>query len=370
MTQDIYKKLGERLNRFEGKNPLVESFFKILEQMYAVEEAQLAVDFPDGLYTARELAKFLGRNEGELKKLLEIMADKGTAFTERSETGELRYELIPYVPGAIEYYILRRLDKPEEIKNIMALSEKMREEAGALFEKVMAEDPAKLSEMVSSEPHFRILTVNEALPSQKQPSSFENVMELIETQTSFSAMVCTCREGIGPNTTGPCKAEGVPEYSCLCFGKTADFLVERKFAKRITKEESRDIISTCNKAGLVLNVNNFVDDLQFVCNCCSCCCGVMNSAKTLGPAIGLGGILNTSNFTPVVDTENCTACGECEERCPLDAIAVSEDAAAVNPDMCIGCGHCAAVCPVECISMERTADKKPELGDRKVGFGF
>jgi hypothetical protein len=59
---------------------------------------------------------------------------------------------------------------------------------------------------------------------------------MIENQSSISAMVCTCREGIGPNTTGPCKVEGVPDYSCLCFGKTADFLVDRNFAKPITKE--------------------------------------------------------------------------------------------------------------------------------------
>ena len=143
MTEDIYRKLGERLNEFEGKNPLVNSYIKILQKMYTKEEAQVAANFPEGLHSAGELADFFKRGREEMSGLLEKMANNGQIFSCKSDTGGLSYELIPYVPGAIEYYILRRLDKPEEIKEVMALSEKMREEAKDLMVQVMAEEPEK-----------------------------------------------------------------------------------------------------------------------------------------------------------------------------------------------------------------------------------
>jgi len=50
-----------------------------------------------------------------------------------------------------------------------------------------------------------------------------------------------------------------------------------------------------------------------------------------------------------IDKEKCTACGACEEACPVDAITVG-DTAVVDADTCIDCGTCIDECPVEAIS--------------------
>lgn len=47
---------------------------------------------------------------------------------------------------------------------------------------------------------------------------------------------------------------------------------------------------------------------------------------------------------PRIDETACTACGECSEWCPADAIEVAE-AAAIEKSRCIGCGECVVVCP-------------------------
>jgi uncharacterized Fe-S center protein len=47
---------------------------------------------------------------------------------------------------------------------------------------------------------------------------------------------------------------------------------------------------------------------------------------------------------PWIDATACTACGECAEWCPSDAIEV-EETAAIDESLCIGCGECVAVCP-------------------------
>lgn len=52
----------------------------------------------------------------------------------------------------------------------------------------------------------------------------------------------------------------------------------------------------------------------------------------------------------IIDTDTCTACGACEDACPLDALTVT-DACEVDEDVCCECGACVAVCPVEALSL-------------------
>ncbi|TSA55024.1 MAG: 4Fe-4S dicluster domain-containing protein [Planctomycetaceae bacterium] len=53
-----------------------------------------------------------------------------------------------------------------------------------------------------------------------------------------------------------------------------------------------------------------------------------------------------------VITDECIACGACEEECPVEAISEGEDKYIINPDHCTECGACADLCPVEAIVPE------------------
>ena len=50
-----------------------------------------------------------------------------------------------------------------------------------------------------------------------------------------------------------------------------------------------------------------------------------------------------------VITDECIACGSCEDECPVDAISEGDDIYIINPDLCTDCGACADICPVEAI---------------------
>lgn len=54
-------------------------------------------------------------------------------------------------------------------------------------------------------------------------------------------------------------------------------------------------------------------------------------------------------------TEDCIACGSCEDECPVEAISEGEEYYKIDPDKCVECvGHydepqCVEVCPSDAI---------------------
>ena len=369
VNKETYLKLGERLNQFSIKMAPVDSYLELLQMLYPQDEAEFAVSFPDGPLSLAELSRLYKQDESELIQRLEKMADQGTIFTYLSN-GERKYELTPFVPGAIEYYWESESQDPIKIKKSVDLFTTMGEQTARLIRKLKAENPGKAKALATPNLFLRTVTIDESLPTEQEVHSYESVLKMIDAldpATSIAAMKCVCRQYVGPSANGsPCRISDAPEYSCISFGRIADYILERKHAKRLTKETCKELLAACNKAGLVQNTNNFVDGLQFICNCCKCCCGSLKASREFGPA----GAVNTSNFAAFIDMEACTGCGACEERCPVCAIRLKDDLAVVNPDACIGCGNCATVCPVASISMKRIADKKPLLGDKKVGLGY
>jgi Pyruvate/2-oxoacid:ferredoxin oxidoreductase delta subunit len=362
MRNPVYQMLCERLNRFESKVPPVESFYQLLEEIYSDQEAAMAAAFPEGSFSADRLALELPMDSEKLSHLLEQMADKGQVFVVTDTEGNKAYELAPWMPGVIEFSIIRRMGTPK-IKAILELSEKMGQEAKALTQPFM-NDMEKLKAMIP-EPHVRTIPVNQSLPDNRQVYPYEDLLDMIGKETSFAAMRCCCRH-MANYRDDPCHVEGVPEYSCLGFGKVADYIVERNFGKRITREECVDIVSVCAEKGLVHNTNNFVEGMQFVCNCCGCCCGFIRQVKDVGNL----NLISGSNFLSLVDENTCTGCGECELRCPLGAIRLDNGLACVDNALCIGCGNCVTVCPTQSIALTRISEKKPEIGERKIGLGF
>ena len=50
---------------------------------------------------------------------------------------------------------------------------------------------------------------------------------------------------------------------------------------------------------------------------------------------------------PIINTDECSACGICIDICPQDVLEIVRDAATVvNEDDCIGCGECMEECPM------------------------
>jgi hypothetical protein len=108
---------------------------------------------------------------------------------------------------------------------------------------------------------------------------------------------CACRE-----FEQNCDA---PREACMVFDATCTYLVERGFARTLTKEEMKQKLKECDDHGLVRQVNNTRDRLEFVCHCCPCCCRLLHVLNKLdNPRI-----MTRSAFLPVTDMQKCEGCG-------------------------------------------------------------
>lgn len=57
-----------------------------------------------------------------------------------------------------------------------------------------------------------------------------------------------------------------------------------------------------------------------------------------------------SDVAPKVKQKYCTACGNCVENCPANAITI-DDKAFIDSEVCIGCGQCILSCPTGSIKI-------------------
>ena len=366
MSENVYFRLGERLNQYPMKMLLVDAYLKILQEFYTEEQAELGAEFPTGALTADELAGTLNRDKEALTELLENMADHGLIFVTKNKDGVSKYALTQFVPGVVEFQLMRGNDTPKDRKVARMLEDFMMDgEMADLWNGIMS-DPEAVKEMIPIAP-TRTITVEQELPHEKKIYPYEKLSEMMDKEEAFATAKCYCRHH-AYLIDRPCKVEGVPEYSCLFVGKEiSDYIVSRGFGKGISREEAKEIVLATEKAGLVHNVGNYSDRIFFICNCCGCCCGFLQSLKKFNS----DAMIAFSNFGVQANVEECTGCEECFERCQMEALSLVDDVISIDQSLCVGCGNCVSVCPTECLSMVRRSESEPPKSETELALmGF
>jgi ferredoxin len=273
-----------------------------------------------------KIASAAAKPAQEVEPLLESMANKGILFS-KNKDGKMLYGLVPLIPGVFEFPFMKSDGSPM-YKRLGELWEKYHHEAlGASF----SGNPTPL---------MRVVAVEKSLKAENRVHPYEEVKHFIESANFIALADCACRTSVA-------KCDR-PKDVCLIFDGAGEFLVERGFARKITKEEGMDVLDRSEKAGLVHTSNNSSDRANLICNCCPCCCTVLRGrTETKHPHA-----FEPSRFEALVRSDDCTGCGICsEERCPVKAIEMKDGIAVVNAAECIGCGLCVTGCPAEAIDL-------------------
>ena len=190
---------------------------------------------------------------------------------------------------------------------------------------------------------LRTIPVNKSVDVAMPVAPYQDAKAIIKTKDKIAVAECICRVQQGLVDKG-C---GKPLEVCLIFGSHADYYLENKMARRIDQDEAIAILEKAEEAGLVNQPANMVNP-GGMCNCCGDCCGVLRALNKFPKPADL--VYN--NYLAAVDSDLCSGCETCIERCQMEAIRMNEDELAeINLDRCIGCGLCVAACPEEAIKL-------------------
>ncbi|MCJ7654646.1 MAG: 4Fe-4S binding protein [Dehalococcoidia bacterium] len=196
---------------------------------------------------------------------------------------------------------------------------------------------------------FRVIPVEKEIQGGSEIQPYEQVSQIIESNTKFAVADCICRKESRMVGKGCDKLM----EACMSFGPAADFYIENGLGREISKEEARQILQKAEEDGLIHFSSNHAGNKIFICNCCGCCCKALASITKYDSP----GFIVRSNYYATKDEETCTSCGTCVERCQVNAIRVENDITVINRERCIGCGLCVSTCPTGSISMFK---KSPE----------
>jgi Pyruvate/2-oxoacid:ferredoxin oxidoreductase delta subunit len=186
--------------------------------------------------------------------------------------------------------------------------------------------------------NFRILPLGEAVQPDSRIMPHEEATQIVTRARRIAVQQCPCRKR-ERNCDNPIE-------TCLSFDELADYVLYREAGREIDSAEALSILRTCAELGLVHQTVN-TDQVDVICNCCSCCCGILTPLLTYG----MHKVTAKSRFRAVVDPELCIDCLECVERCLFGALQEASGRLQALPDRCFGCGLCTTSCPVQAITL-------------------
>ena len=200
----------------------------------------------------------------------------------------------------------------------------------------------------NTEPYCRILPVPRMVGDHNTILPPEDARRVVEASRCRVIQQCSCRY-----RNRDC--EFPVEETCLIFDHMAEQAIARGYAQEASMEEVLQVVERASQLGLVhvSSSTHFADatlGTEFICNCCPCCCELLEPYFASDRKLPL-----VVNYFAQVDSELCTACAKCEERCHFSAIQVSDDSVAqVQLELCVGCGLCAVACDDEAIELIRS----------------
>jgi Na+-translocating ferredoxin:NAD+ oxidoreductase RNF subunit RnfB len=262
----------------------------------------------------------------QLESFLDKMVEKGTLNFKRKEEKKY-YANAPIVVGMYEYQ-LTRLDK-ELVKDF--------------FHYIMETFGFEIMRTKISQ--LRTVPIEQSITREINIATYEDIKKIFENAKQPIAITdCICKKG--RDLMGhPCKITERLEI-CMAFDWIALLYIDQGWARQITRQEALEVLRKNEEDGLIINVENTEDPI-FFCGCCTCCCGLTAGLKYLHQPGKLAG----NNYYAVIDSELCSGCGLCIERCQMDAIQMIDEVSQVKKNRCIGCGNCIATCPIEAIRL-------------------
>jgi formate hydrogenlyase subunit 6/NADH:ubiquinone oxidoreductase subunit I len=340
-ADERYRLLQRKFDRHVTGAPASPVLLRILKLLYSGEDAALAANVPIRPVTLEALSGRLALPPETLDERLTGLARRGLVIDFMSG-GKRYFSLPPVVIGFFEFTFMRARDD-------LPMAELAR-----LFDRYMKEDDRFARSVFRGRTQLgRSLVREESLPEgdHSEILDWERASAIVGGAKTVGLSLCACRHKAGHLE----KACGRPVETCLSFDFAAETLIRSGMARPIPVPEAFGILERCKESGMAQTGDNVKRNVSYICNCCGCCCGMMEAIRLfrIHPAIV------TSNWIAKVDPAKCRGCGKCAEACPVGIIAMKDRGEGkgrkrlAEPDRaaCLGCGVCHSACRTGALRM-------------------
>ena len=335
MSLDPYQRLVDALDALPNGFPRTPSGNEILmiKKVFTPEEVELAGQMSRTYQTAGEISAQAGLPQAEVERLLEAMRPRSLVRQRVIDEVE-KWRLGPFIIGWYEGY--------------MSLMDR---EFAELFETYMAEGGG---DRILA-PHPGIMRVVPVRGSVKPEllQTYDDIDGHFQRHQRFKVADCVCRVErnlMGSDCTLPvkrCSFTGLPPQTPL-----SDDVLDREQALTLFSE-----LEEMGHIHLAAWGYASADSPALYnggCQCCGDCCGILRGITDWG----LPESPQRSNYRAAFDSDLCSSCGVCIERCQMGAVTEGADGTPnYDRSKCIGCGQCVIKCPTE------AAELKPVSGD-------
>ena len=324
---NAYKQLAERLTALPNGFPPTDDGrdLKLLAKLFTPEEAELAAQLQSSLETVEEIAARTGMDAEELRNQLKGMSKRGLIEAGRKD-GALGFKVLPFVVGIYEMQVAT-----------------MDAELARLFEDYFQSGFGK---MLSVKPQVhRIIPVNETVRNPMEVRPFESAAEIVNAMQSWGVQDCICRKQKALIGEG-C---GHPIDVCMVMNPRPNAFEKNTVIRALTHDEAMGTLRRAAEAGLVHSVSNSVEGTYYICNCCTCSCGILRGMAELG----IANVVASSAFVNQVDEVVCNGCEDCIKACQFNALSMDGMIAQVEAVRCTGCGVCVIACSTGALGLVR-----------------
>jgi ferredoxin len=340
-----YTELVDRLNRFPQGAPPSDVLYAILKLLFSEREAGLVALLPIRPFTVNRAARAWKLSLLEARKVLAELASRGVLLDVQDSEDQQRYVLPPPMAGFFEFSLMRLHGE---------LDQKLLSELFYQYLNV-EEDFIKALFTQGQTQLGRVFVQERALPADNgiHVLDYERASEVITTASHRAVGLCYCRHKM-QHMDRACEA---PMEICMTFNGTAQSLVKHSIARKMDETEGLDLLQQAQEQNLVQFGENVQRRVNFICNCCGCCCEAMLAAQRFG----LLNPIHTSNFLPSIDRDTCNGCAKCVNVCPVEAMSLvsandpkrpKKRKARLDERFCLGCGVCVRNCSVDAIRLE------------------
>ena len=344
-----YRLLQQQLDTTVTGAPDSPALQQILRLLFPAADAELATRLPNRLTPVDALARKLGMAEDELAGRLTDMARRGLVI-DLEHDGRRWVALAPVVIGFFEFTFMRARDE-------LPLAELAR-----LFDEYMHDGPFSRAVFAGQTQIGRSLVREEALPvgDHTEMLDWERASHVVRSASAIGVSLCACRhkaEHLG-------RACDRPQRCCLSLQLRRRFAHPQRHCRADHGGRGDGDPRRVQRAGLAQTGDNVQRQVAYICNCCGCCCGMVEAIRTFDlrrrSSRRTGSWRSTrrsagraASVRPPVRSRR----SRLQEGQRTGEGGPTAERAVCDESVCLGCGVCHGACKFGAIAMRPRAQR-------------